>query len=134
MPGTAAELGVDPSDPMQNIDGAARYLKRQYDTFGEWGLALAAYNAGPGAVKKYGGVPPFEETRNYVAKIMGDSGGDWGDGPWEPSNALRTPDYAARVNALAASLESPGGLPDAPAGLPWQGLDPALFQSRRRYG
>lgn len=71
MPGTARELGVDPRDPEQNLDAGARYLRQQYDRFGTWKLALAAYNAGPGAVAKYGGVPPFRETRNYVKKILG---------------------------------------------------------------
>lgn len=71
MPGTAKDLGVDPHDPQQNLEGGARYLKMMYDQFGSWRLALAAYNAGPGAVKKHGGVPPFRETRNYVKKIWG---------------------------------------------------------------
>ena len=71
MPGTAAYLGVDPWDPYQNIDGGARYLAEQYREFGTWRLALAAYNAGPGAVKKYGGVPPYRETQAYVKKILG---------------------------------------------------------------
>ena len=71
MPGTARLLRVDPSDPKQNLEGDARYLKQQYKTFGSWKLALAAYNAGPGAVKKYGGVPPYKETRNYVRIIGG---------------------------------------------------------------
>src|SRR5690348_4419600 len=53
MPGTAAELGVDPRDPLQNIQGGFRYLKQQYDKFGNWSHALAAYNAGPGAVQKF---------------------------------------------------------------------------------
>lgn len=71
MPGTAKELGVDPHDPVQNIRGGARYLRQQYDRFGTWRLALAAYNAGPGAVRKHGGVPPYRETQNYVRKILG---------------------------------------------------------------
>jgi hypothetical protein len=74
MPGTAAELGVDPNDPYQNIEGSARYLAQQFQSFGSWPLALAAYNAGPGAVRKYGGIPPFAETQAYVPKILG--GGD----------------------------------------------------------
>ncbi|MDG1168674.1 MAG: lytic transglycosylase domain-containing protein [Sulfitobacter sp.] len=71
MPATARLLRVDPKDPIQNLDGGARYLKEQYRTFGTWKLALAAYNAGPGAVKKHGGVPPYKETRNYVRIIGG---------------------------------------------------------------
>ncbi|MEL7182324.1 MAG: lytic transglycosylase domain-containing protein [Pseudomonadota bacterium] len=71
MPGTARGLGVNPRDPIQNLDGGARYLAQQYRKFGSWRLALAAYNAGPGAVEKHGGVPPFRETRNYVRVILG---------------------------------------------------------------
>ncbi|MDP5366655.1 MAG: lytic transglycosylase domain-containing protein [Paracoccaceae bacterium] len=71
MPETARELRVDPLDPYQNLDGGARYLMQQYRTFGNWRLALAAYNAGPGAVQKHGGVPPFRETQNYVKVIWG---------------------------------------------------------------
>ncbi|NSX55363.1 lytic transglycosylase domain-containing protein [Parasulfitobacter algicola] len=71
MPQTARELRVDPKDPAQNLDGGARYLRMQYNEFKSWRLALAAYNAGPGAVKKHGGVPPFRETRNYVKVIYG---------------------------------------------------------------
>jgi soluble lytic murein transglycosylase-like protein len=71
MPGTAQLLGVDPHDPYQNLEGGARYLAQQYRTFRSWRLALAAYNAGPKAVEKYGGVPPFDETQNYVKVIWG---------------------------------------------------------------
>ncbi len=71
MPGTARNLGVNPHDPYENLDGGARYLAQQYRTFGSWRLALAAYNAGPGAVQKYGGVPPYRETKNYVRIIWG---------------------------------------------------------------
>ncbi len=71
MPSTARGLGVDRKDPHENLDGGARYLRQQYQTFGSWRLALAAYNAGPGAVKKHNGVPPYQETRNYVRVIWG---------------------------------------------------------------
>lgn len=71
MPGTARALGVDPHDPGQNLEGGARYLKAQFVKFRSWRLALAAYNAGPGAVEKHGGVPPYRETRNYVKAIWG---------------------------------------------------------------
>ncbi len=70
MPGTAAELGVDPWDAYENLEGGARYLSQQYQAFGSWDLALAAYNAGPGAVRKYGGIPPYAETQEYVTKIL----------------------------------------------------------------
>ena len=70
MPDTAKDLNVSkPFDPHQNLIGSAQYLTRQLLEFGSLELALAAYNAGPGRVKEHGGVPPFPETQNYIAKI-----------------------------------------------------------------
>ena len=59
--------------PRKNLQGGARYLRMMYERFGSWRLALAAYNAGPGAVDDHGGIPPFDETRSYVAIILGTS-------------------------------------------------------------
>lgn len=70
MPETAKSMGVDPLDIKSAIEGAARYLKQNFDKFGSWDLALAAYNAGEGNVTKYGGIPPFAETQNYVKDIL----------------------------------------------------------------
>lgn len=82
MPGTADLMGVrNPWDPQENILGGIKYFAQMMQEFnGDARLALAAYNAGPGAVRKYGGIPPYAETQNYVAKIMG-----------EYQRALRTP-------------------------------------------
>jgi hypothetical protein len=72
MPGTAKQLKVaDAFNPKQNVDGGVRYLKFLLDTFkGDVSLALAAYNAGMGKVAKYGGIPPYEETRTYVSRVL----------------------------------------------------------------
>ncbi|MCW2578767.1 MAG: Lytic transglycosylase catalytic [Blastococcus sp.] len=70
MPATAKGLGVDPLDPASAINGAARYLSQLTGQFGSTQLALAAYNAGPGTVTRYGGVPPYSETQNYVRAVM----------------------------------------------------------------
>lgn len=72
MPATAAALGVDnPYDPVQNIGAGTRYLRQLLDRFGgDVRLAVAAYNAGPGAVDQYGGVPPYAETRRYVERVL----------------------------------------------------------------
>ena len=72
MPGTARDLGVDPDNPFANLEGGARYLRKQLDRFdGDLEKALAAYNAGPGRVMRAGGVPRIRETQLYVAAIMG---------------------------------------------------------------
>jgi soluble lytic murein transglycosylase-like protein len=72
MPGTAANLGVNPRDPGQNLSGAARYLRGLVGRFGSkhYELVFAAYNAGPRAVTRYGGIPPYDETENYVARVL----------------------------------------------------------------
>ncbi len=71
MPGTAREVGVvDPFDPRQNVMGGARYLRKMYDMFGNLRMAVAAYNAGPGAVQKHGKVPPYRETLRYVDTVL----------------------------------------------------------------
>lgn len=69
MPATAQGMGVNAMDPASAVDGAARYLSAQLREFGSIDLALAAYNAGPGNVRKYGGIPPFTETQNYVTRV-----------------------------------------------------------------
>lgn len=123
MPGTAKELGVDPTDPYQNVEGGMRYLAQQYERFGTWPLALAAYNAGPGAVIKYGGIPPFEETQNYVPAIlnraggMGSGSGSMGIGPGEalsqgdPAMDLTGRGSAFDVDAFAEQLFPEPDLP-----------------------
>lgn len=70
MPGTAAGLGVDPTDPLDNLRGGARYLREQLDRFGSEGLALAAYNAGPNRVAQAGGIPRIAETQAYVPRVL----------------------------------------------------------------
>jgi soluble lytic murein transglycosylase-like protein len=89
MPATATSLGVsEPLNPAQSIEGGARYLSQMLHRFaGNTADALAAYNAGPGAVQQYGGVPPYPETQQYVAKVLG---------------------YAASYSQSAAALSSGG--------------------------
>lgn len=104
MPGTAKDLGVDPDDPYQNIEGGVRYLKQMRDQFGTDELALAAYNAGPGAVQKYGGIPPFKETQDYVRSLAGEARQRVGSAPETPP---QTPPPARPTPRTAALLSRP---------------------------
>lgn len=130
MPGTAAAMGVNPLDPASAIDGAARYLAQHYRQFGDWGKALAAYNAGPGNVQKYGGVPPFAETQNYVAKIMGRAGVT----PTTTPTAIPTPTTPMVAGARTTEknnsfLENVAdwGARNLPYGRPGEGLVPTAY-------
>ena len=100
MPATAAGLGVtNVLDPVQNLNGGAKYLKQQLDAFnGDTALALAAYNAGPGAVKRFGGIPPYAETQNYVRIVQ------------QNAAAYRTPSAAS-----ASSAATPYSSSNAPS-------------------
>jgi soluble lytic murein transglycosylase-like protein len=71
MPDTARMLAVDIDEPAENLEAGARYLAMMFERFGEWRLALAAYNAGPEKVVRHGGIPPYAETTHYVATILG---------------------------------------------------------------
>jgi hypothetical protein len=102
MPGTAAGLGVDPHDPQSNIDGGVLYLSQLAARYnGDPALTLAAYNAGPGAVDKYGGIPPYPETQSYVTRILNALGLGGSDG------------VAGWGGAITAGVadEAPAGLP-----------------------
>ena len=113
MPGTAKSLGVkNVFDPYENIMGGAKLLRDNIKSFGSVPLALAAYNAGPGAVKKYNGVPPYKETQNYVKKIMA----DLGDSAYNVKSnyfgqGSSTSSYGSSSSSVSAnSLLSTGGL------------------------
>jgi len=108
MPGTAAALGVDPSVPAQAIEGGAKYLRQQLDRFGnDPAKALAAYNAGPGAVQRYGGVPPYAETQNYVRKVMGYAADYRQAAPASAPAAAATVPSAVAATSAAPTVTSP---------------------------
>ncbi|MFQ8433153.1 lytic transglycosylase domain-containing protein [Amaricoccus sp. W119] len=105
MPETAALLGVDAAEPMANLHGAARYLTAQLAEFGRVDWALAAYNAGPHRVAQFHGVPPYRETRDYVARIT----------------AAAEIDGAARALATTTALDDSDVLEPAALAAPAQG-------------
>jgi len=115
MPATAKELGVDPTDPMQNLEGAAKYLSQQLKRFGDPSLALAAYNAGPTRVAKLGRVPNIAETQNYVKTILG-----------EGQTTMATPMDMAREEELRMQMLASGTAPQAAPRAPLS----ALMQDR----
>lgn len=106
-PATAAGLGIDPNDPLQNIEGGVKYLAQLLNQYnGDVSLTLAAYNAGPGNVAKYGNtIPPFEETQNYVQKILASLG-------WSPGVTVNPPKGSRRIsqagNPTSAKPRTPG--------------------------
>lgn len=139
MPATAKALGVkNINDPVQNINGGTAYLKQLHDQFGSWDLALAAYNAGPTNVRKYGGIPPFKETTNYVNTIMNKVGDvpapgssidnildDAGVPPLDPAAPMQEGASSPGVPQTEGDREAPGGLVDLITG-----HRPALMSSQ----
>jgi hypothetical protein len=126
MPGTAQGLGVNPYNPRQNLKGSAMYLANQYNTFGKWGKALAAYNAGPGAVTS-GDWKGYPETRNYVSSIMGAYGGP---GQTGPGNAFDPTGRGSFVGIDPKSIDEAhrkqAALSLIASAYPESGLDPVL--------
>jgi soluble lytic murein transglycosylase-like protein len=114
MPGTAAALGVNPHDPIENLAGAARYLRGLLERFGanpnRNALAVAAYNAGPRAVQRFGGVPPYYETQRYVFKVLR---------AW---NELRSSVHVPRIRLALAAPRPRGADVDY-----WTGSAPAAL-------
>lgn len=138
MPGTAKAMGINPLDPKQAITGAAKYLKQNLDKFGgDISKALAAYNAGAGAVSQYGGIPPYAETQNYVKKILADSKKTFGSevdfpenikAPEQPKVTV-TPTVTPAVNPALRSQPAKVATP-TPTSTP-KVIAPVLYTSKR---
>jgi hypothetical protein len=112
MPGTAKSLGVtDVFDPEQNIMGGAKYLSQMISqVHGNVEVGLAAYNAGPGAVQKYHGIPPYKETQNYIAKVMDYCNDNLVAGTTSVSGASGTADAVNAVNAAGSATDPLAGI------------------------
>lgn len=110
MPSTASSLGVTNSfDPEQNIMGGAKYLGQLLSSFGDPKLAVAAYNAGGGAVRRYGGVPPYEETQNYVKKVLGYAGEDVAAFGWTSEEQMGFPENGTVFEGGSSLSGAPSG-------------------------
>lgn len=120
MPSTAASLGVNPNDQTSNIDGGVKLLSQLLAQFnGNVSNALAAYNAGPGNVTKYGGVPPFAETQNYVSSILANY--QPGAAAASPTDTLASTGFD--LSSLTASLPGAGTTYDLGGGVVLSGSD-----------
>ena len=138
MPGTAKQLGVtNVRDPQQNIMAGVNYLRQQYDKFKRWDHALAAYNAGPGAVEKYGGIPPYKETQDYVTRIMARVNGQQKPAPARPhpSHPAFKPIEVTPEGGKKRSLQEPPAKParTSPFGKS-SAITPALAAFYGRHG